>query len=322
MNNITRQTSLGFLIISGILFSCSNEEIPTVTTAAITSITTTSAKSGGNIINEGGAEITSRGVCWNSTGNPTVANKTTSDGTGTGSFNSSLTQLKPNTYYYLRAYATNSAGTGYGNEQGFGTLDITTGSVDDIDGNTYKTVTIGTQVWMAENLKTTRYNDNTSIPLVTDNIAWKSLISPGYCWYNNDASTFKSDYGALYNWYTIATGKLCPSGWHIPTDLQWSELADYLGGEIVAYDKLKEEGDTHWIMPNSGATNESGFTALPGGGRIDGIFVYIGTACAWWAATEYNPENAWCRELDDDIVELLRGNLGKSQGFSVRCIQN
>jgi uncharacterized protein (TIGR02145 family) len=293
-----------------------------VTTSEITSITPTSAKCGGNITDDGGAKITSRGICWNSNGNPTIANQRSSDGTGSGSFNSNLTLLKPNTFYYLRAYATNNAGTGYGNEVGFATLDITRSSVDDIDGNTYKTVSIGTQVWMAENLKTTRYNDNTLIPLVTDNTTWDHLITPGYCWYNNDASTFKSDYGALYNWYTIATGKLCPSGWHVPTDLQWSEMATYLGGAILAGDKLKEEGEAHWTILNSGATNESGFTALPGGGRIDGSFVYIETSGAWWSATAYDAENAFCRELDNDIDELLEGYLAKSQGFSVRCIQD
>lgn len=322
MKNIIHLIGSGFLIISGILYSCKRAEIPAVTTAEITSITTTSAKSGGNITDDGGAEITSRGICWNSTGNPLVANQRTSDGTGTGSFNSSLSLLKPNTFYYLRAYATNNAGTGYGNEVGFATLDITRGTVDDIDGNTYKTVSIGSQVWMAENLKTTRYNDNTLIPLVIDNTTWNHMITPGYCWYNNDASTFKSDYGALYNWYTIATGKLCPLGWHVPTDLQWSEMATYLGGETLAGDKLKEEGEAHWTILNSGATNESGFTALPGGGRIDGSFVYIGTAGAWWSATGYDAENALCRELDNDIDELLIGHLSKSQGFSVRCIQN
>jgi len=322
MKNIIRHISSGFLIASGILYSCRHEEIPSVTTTEITSITTTSAKSGGNITGDGGAKITSRGVCWNSNGNPTIANQRSSDGTGSGSFNSSLTLLKPNTFYYLRAYATNNAGTGYGNEVGFATLDITRSSVDDIDGNTYKTVSIGTQVWMAENLKTTRYNDNTLIPLVTDNTAWDHLITPGYCWYNNDASTYKPDYGALYNWYTVATGKLCPSGWHVPTDLQWSEMSTYLGGATLAGDKLKEEGEAHWTILNSGATNESGFTALPGGGRIDGSFVYIGTSGAWWSVTAYDAEKAFCRELDNDIDELMEGFLAKSQGFSVRCIQD
>jgi uncharacterized protein (TIGR02145 family) len=322
MKNITKLTIIIFLILLCTLYSCRNEDIPTLTTSGITSITTTSAVSGGNIISDGGAEITSRGVCWNSEGNPTVANKTTSDGTGTGSFNSNLMHLIPNTYYHLRAYATNRIGTGYGDEQGFATLDLARDSINDVDGNTYLTVMIGTQTWMAENLKTTKYNDNTSIPLVTDNSEWNNLNSPGYCWYNNDALTYKSDYGALYNWYTVATMKLCPSGWHVPTDDQWLILETYLGGESVAGDKLKETGQTHWIISNAGVTNETGFTALPGGGRVDGAFTSIGLAGAWWTSTAYDTQNALCYELDADIVELLSGNLSKRLGFSVRCIKD
>lgn len=321
MKNFSRFICLILPILLSALSSCTDEEIPILTTAEVTGITTTSAITGGNVISDGGADIVSRGVCWNTSGSPTIANQKTTNGTGTGSFNSSLTLLIPKTYYYLRAYATNSAGTGYGNELSFSTSDITTGSVSDIDGNTYKTVVIGTQTWMSENLKTTRYNDNTSIPLVTENAAWKSLISPAYCWYNNDASTYKSDYGALYNWYTAATGKLCPSGWRVPTDGQWSTLSTYLGGEDVAGDKMKETGTAHWTRYNGGVTNESGFTALPGGGRVNGTFDFLGRAGAWWSATEYDVSNAWCRELDDDVVELLRGKIVKSQGYSVRCIK-
>lgn len=322
MKNIYLPAGLVFLLFSGILYSCSDEEIPTLTTTEITRITTTSAVSGGNIIIDGGAEVTSRGICWNSTGNPTIANERTAEDFGTGPFNSSLTQLLPNTYYSLRAYATNRVGTGYGNELSFITLNITTGSVNDIDGNTYKTVTIGTQVWMAENLKTTRYSNNTSIPLIPDNTEWNSLISPGYCWYNNDASTYKSTYGAMYNWYTVATGKLCPSGWHVPTYLQWSEMVNYLGGKSDVADKLKETGETHWIRPNAGVTNESNFTALPGGGRINGTFEDIGIAGAWWTGTAFDAGNAWCMELDDDKNYLLEFYPGKGQGLSVRCIKD
>jgi len=311
-----------FLILSGIIYSCRNEEIPTLTTTEITSITTTSAVSGGNIIDDGGAEITSRGVCWNTTGNPTIVNNRTLDGTGNEPFESILTQLVPDTYYCLRAYATNRSGTGYGNEHCFATMEISTGSVTDIDGNTYNTVMIGEQVWMAENLKTTRFNDNTDIPLIQGDSEWKSLITTGLCWYNNDSSTYKSDYGALYNWYAVASRKLCPTGWHVPSSAEWSEMADQLGGENAVRNKIKEPGVTHWIRPDAGATNESGFTALPGGARINGAFEGIGIAGAWWSATVHDVDYAWYLELDDDISYLLEGKSGKSQGFSVRCVKN
>ncbi len=310
------------VVFTGILCSCRKGEIPTLTTNDITNITTTSAVTGGDIISDGGAEIISRGVCWNTTGNPTIANQKTSDGSGSGSFKSNIMLLKPDTYYTIRAYATNSAGTGYGNEQSFVTRKITIGSVDDIDGNTYRTIDIGTQIWMAENLKTSTLNDGTSIPNISDMVAWNSLVSPGYCYYDNNASAYKADYGALYNWYTVATGKLCPTGWHVPTDNEWTIMINYLGGEYLAGDKLKEAGTAHWVMPNPGVSNLSGFTALPGGGRIDGVFGYIGRACAFWSSTFENAENAFIIEMDEDIIEIIRGSISKKQGFSIRCVKN
>lgn len=310
------------VLISVILVSCKNEDLPVVTTAGVTSITTTSATSGGTVTDDGGAKITERGICWNTSGNPTLADSKTSDGTGTGTFSSSLKYLKPDTYYTLRAYAINRAGTGYGEEKSFVTLKITIGSVNDVDGNTYKTVRIGSQTWMAENLRTTKYNDNTPIPKIVNNATWSTLNSPAYCWYNNDSAKYRSPYGALYNWYTITTRKICPSGWRVPSDAEWTILSDYLGGEILAGDKLKETGDSHWVVTSGAITNETGFTAVPGGARIEGIFGYLGKACAFWSSTEYDTKNAWCRELDDDKVELLRGSLVKTQGFSIRCMQD
>lgn len=164
-------------------------------------------------------------------------------------------------------------------------------NVTDIDGNIYHTVQIGTQIWMVENLKTTKFNDGTTIPLVTDNIAWSKLTTPAYCW-NKNIENNKDTYGALYNWYAVNTGKLCPKGWHVPTDNDWTILANYLGGET--YDnkniesktggKLKESGTIHWSSPNEGATNETGFTGLPGGSRAyyKGDFNEIGTMGDWW----------------------------------------
>jgi len=167
------------------------------------------------------------------------------------------------------------------------------GTMTDRDGNVYTSVTIGTQTWMVENLKTTKYKDGTDIPLVTDDTEWANLNTPGYCWYNNDAATYKNSYGALYNWYAVSTGKLCPTGWHVPTDAEWTTLTTYLGGESVAGGKLKELGTTHWTTPNTGATNETGFAALPGGYiYYDGTFDFIGNIGGWWSATEYYPPSA------------------------------
>jgi len=200
--------------------------------------------------------------------------------------------------------------------------DIST--VTDIDGNTYQTVTIDTRIWMVENLKTTKYNDGTAIPLVaTDNIAWSNLTEPGYCWYNNNQAMYGNTYGALYNWYAVNTGKLCPTGWHVPTDNEWIILTNYLGGESIAGGKLKETDTTHWNSPNTGATNETGFTALPGGYRsVDGNFYYIGFDGYFWSATELGVNYAWYQEVMfyNSGFRLLNGL--KRNGFSVRCLRD
>jgi uncharacterized protein (TIGR02145 family) len=196
-------------------------------------------------------------------------------------------------------------------------------TVKDIDGNTYKTVKIGEQIWMAENLYTTKYNDSTDIPLVTDKTSWNNLSTPGYCWYKNDAPTYKNTYGALYNWYTVNTNKLCPTGWHVPTDAEWISLTDYLGGENVAGGKLKESGTKHWLSPNTGATNEIGFTALPGGRRHDGTFNLIGYYGYWWSSTEYSIQTiAFYRSVSRNKEGVYYGNWNKKAGFCVRCMKD
>ncbi len=195
--------------------------------------------------------------------------------------------------------------------------------VKDADGNTYSTVSIGGQIWMTENLKTTKYNDGTAIPLVTDNTAWVNMVSPGYCWYNNDATTNKNTYGTLYNFYTVKTGNLCPIGWHVPTDADWTVLTTYLGGESVAGGKLKEIGNSHWLNPNTSATNEIGFTILPSGCRTSiGAFINVGTAGYWWTSTESSTANAWNRSLYYNSGTVFRGPNTEWLGFSVRCLKN
>lgn len=195
--------------------------------------------------------------------------------------------------------------------------------VTDIDGNIYHTVKIGPQVWMAENLKTTRYNDGTSIPLVTSGSAWATLTTPGYCFYDNDATVNKATYGAMYNWYTVSTGKLCPRGWLVPSDAEWTTLTNYLGGENAAGGKLKESGISHWGTPNDGATNSSGFTALPGGFRQDdGSFYNINDDATWWSSSVNNPQSARGRNVNYNYSYVTKDSYNKNFGFSVRCVKD
>lgn len=255
-----------------------------------------------------------------------------------GVFSSTIFNLIPNTLYYVRAYAIKSGVKVYGNTILSFTTKVlsqivfnsgsTYGTLSDVDGNIYKTIHIGSQIWMAENLRTTRYYTGDQIPIVTDNSTWASLSSPACCWYNNDIN-FKNVYGALYNWFTVNSGMICPDGWHVPDDNEWTSLTTYLGDIRTAGGKLKESGTLHWIDSSSGANNESGFTAVPAGYRDkdgDGGFYMIGAFAVWWSSTSYSPTDAAWRFIlgtTDDIYGGLGGPDGpKSSGFSVRCVKN
>lgn len=201
------------------------------------------------------------------------------------------------------------------------------GFITDVDGNVYNTVTIDTQVWMKENLKTTKYNDGTFIPNITDNTRWIDIRAPAYCWYNNDKSTYNATYGAIYNGFVVDAQKnggknVCPIGWHVPSDSEWTSLTTYLVGESIAGGKLKETGTTHWLSPNTGATNESAFTALPGGWRDLG-FNYLSVGGFWWTATRYDEnDNALYRNIFYDNSELFRNPASEHFGFSIRCLKD
>lgn len=195
--------------------------------------------------------------------------------------------------------------------------------VKDIDGNIYHTVSIGNQVWMVENLKTTRYNDGTAIPNVTDSTAWSKLSTPAYCWYNNDAASYKATYGALYNWYAVNTQKLCPKGWHVPTKTELDNLTNYLGGINIAGGKMKEAGTAHWQSPNSYATNESGFTGLPGGVMMPlGRCRSLGQQGYFWSSTDFDSIRAWEYNVDFESSAIFVFNPGKQGGVSVRCLKD
>ena len=195
--------------------------------------------------------------------------------------------------------------------------------VTDTEGNTYKTVKIGTQIWMAENLKTTRYNDGADISLVTDAIKWGNLTTAGYCWYTNDVASFKDTYGALYNGYTIETGKLCPAGWHIPDKQEWQVLREFLGDSLKGGGKLKEAGTAHWLAPNKGADNSSGFTALPAGLRyFEGTFSSVLSYTSIWSTTEVAKDEVWYTGLYFAEAAFIMDHRNKNHGFSVRCIKD
>ena len=246
----------------------------------------------------------------------------TTDGTGIGSFTSTITGLLAGTTYFVRAYATNSAGTAYGNELSFATTAPPITTVTDYDGNVYDIITIGTQDWLKQNLKTTHYKNGAAITYPgTDNTAWQNNTTGAYAWYNNDEATYKNTYGALYNWYAVNTGNLCPTGWHVPTDAEWTTLTNYLGGESIAGGKLK--ATTLWNSPNTGATNSSGFTALPGGGRrYDGAYDDIGYSGLWWSSTESSTAYAWYRYMSYFFSNAYRYDSYKTSGFSVRCLSD
>jgi uncharacterized protein (TIGR02145 family) len=208
--------------------------------------------------------------------------------------------------------------------------------VTDIDGNEYHTITIGTQVWMVENLKTTKYNDGTSIPFVSDGTTWSNLSTPGYCFYdNNDAN--KNTYGALYNWYTVNTSKLAPTGWHVPTDAEWTALIAYLTNNGYGYGGSGSEiaksmaSTSGWNSSTSvgcvgndpSSNNNSGFAGLPCGVRyISGLFYSIGYGGYWWSSTENNTNNAWYLHLGFADRNVNSYNDSKQCGLSVRCLRD
>lgn len=222
------------------------------------------------------------------------------------------TDETPGYYYYT--------GTDWIGITGAGPGAISTSACIDYDGNAYPTFTIGNQVWMAENLRVTHYNNGDAIPNVTDNTDWEELSTGAYCWYDNPSANEK--YGALYNWYTVDDSRgLCPDGWHVPTFVEWTTLTTYLGGRSVAGGKMKATSDL-WNSPNTDATNTSRFSGLPGGFRYnDGTFFGIGDYGYWWFSTEYPPDYAWYRYLYYEGGNVV-GFGSKLYGYSVRCLRD
>jgi uncharacterized protein (TIGR02145 family) len=306
---------------------------PLVTTSPITYLGGGTPTSGGVVSSDGGSVVTARGVVYGTSSSPTLSNSFTTNGTGTGSFTSVLSGLATLTSYYVRAYATNSVGTGYGNEVSFTTtgagpsFTCGTSTVSDLDNNTYNTVQIGTQCWTQSNLKTSRYRNGDNIPTGLSNSVWQNTTSGAYVIYNNDPVN-DGLYGKLYNHYAVTDSRgLCPTGWHVPSDGEWTTLENHLGGSSVAGGALKSTATQPtpggWNPPNTGATNSSGFTALPGGLRLDlGDFGGMALHGDWWSSDLLSGSPAWHRSMDrtSSVINRFGGN--RSLGFSVRCCRD
>ncbi|MBN1186970.1 MAG: InlB B-repeat-containing protein [Bacteroidales bacterium] len=195
----------------------------------------------------------------------------------------------------------------------------------DVDGNLYTEVKIGNQVWMVENLKTTRFRDSSWLTLVEDNATWDGFTSPAYCWYDNDSASYKSSYGTIYNWHVIdpkSNKKIAPNGWHIPTDAEWATLISYTGGTSIAGGELKETGTVYWKSPNEGSTNRYGFSARAGGTRGGGVFYEKREYSYWWTSTEYDSTNAWMRVIGFGDASIGHNFVSKFDGLYIRCIRD
>jgi uncharacterized protein (TIGR02145 family) len=315
-------------------FTTEPPTLPVLTSIGVTLLTTNSLTTGGIITSDGGAPVTSRGICWSTAPNPTTSNEKTTEGTGSGSFLSNITSLVPVTLYYLRAYATNSVGTTYGSQ-----LSNKTFAAMDVEGNGYSSVKIGTQTWFLENLRTTKYNNGeiigTTIPATKDVY---NEISPKYQWAIDGNESYATLYGRMYTWFAVTdTRKVCPAGWHVPADAEWTVLYNYLinngygyggSGVMITKSMAAVSGWQAYVTPGTAgndqaSNNSSGFTGVAGGSRSQrGPFLNVGVSANWWTSTPADTEFAFARELMNSNPVAGQGSDGKICGKYVRCLKD
>lgn len=314
-----------------ISFATNSIVLPVLSTTAITDITFNSAASGGSVTNDGGGTITARGIVWSTTQNPTIALTTkTTNGAGIGNFISLIENLNPITTYFAKAYATNSAGTAYGNEIEFKTLPATSpsiGSIIDADGNAYQTIAINGQIWLTENLKTTKYCNGDNIPNITLS-QWNNLTSGAWTYYENNSEN-NATYGKLYNWEVASSDKnACPCGWRVATREDWSALSNFLGIQ-TAGNEIKSAGNIEnntglWHTSINPGTNSVGFNATPGGwgDPTSSTFAFKNYKTAYWCSNPVSGNSAEIMQLDYNYADFYFNLKDKKSAMSIRCIKN
>ena len=338
------------LLIS--FYSCEGleeDQSPEIKTISVSLMDDGSYKISATLTLLGSSEIVQHGVCWNKTGLPDISGPSTRLGSlsSPGEFSSTISGLEVNRTYYTRAYVMAGSQAYYGNEKAFVVEVGAENRLVDVDGNTYRTVLIGEQTWMAENLKVTRFADGTPIPHVPAKEDWFELQreDQGYCWYENNMG-LGAEFGALYSWpaasrdlYGSNTNPseiqgVCPDGWHLPSDSEWAELELYLGmdpEELSKQDwrgtdeggKLKPAGIRDWYSPNTGGSGVTGFNAQPSGFRHESAeFLGMGKTARYWTATKNGYSYGWYRQLDYDNSAIGRDFQGVYRGHSVRCVKD
>lgn len=323
---LSKNLVISFVFLSLLTLSCKKDDgevkeeviipAPVILSTKIFSLASNAATIQCELQNDSNLAISEAIVYWSTSPDPKATDHSVAGGVKSNFVYGRITGLKPNTTYYAKIYTSNSSGTALSDELSF----TTNNTVSDIMGNKYNTVTIGTQVWMVENLMTTKFNDGTSILAMPEDASFAATI-PFYCWYEN-LEVNKYRFGALYNSRAVASGKLCPVGWHIPSDAEWTKLTNFVGGNNAG-DFLKEAGPT-WNDAN--ANNYSGFSAVPGGsGTVGSIFVGGGFIGTWWSSTiDINHLYLYRRLVyDSNLIDRSGFTRGPEvNGLSVRCIKD
>lgn len=275
-----------------------------------------------HVTSNGGSDFLECGIYVGDEADPESTGLKLMMGNDTGLWFGRLTGLSPETEYFLKAYALNGIGENLGDEVSI----TTTARVNDYDANIYETVKIGEKLWMAADLNTTHYLNGEAVETTTPGtLDISAEIEPAYHWVYEGGDVNKDEYGRLYTWYAVDDSRnVCPDGWHIPTDAEWTDLETYFGGYLYAGSYLKESGNIHWISPyNVDATNISGFTALPGGYRdATGVFELLRNEGYWWTATSSTTDKSWSRKIRASSSEVVRDGINKNWGLSVRCVKD